>query len=68
MEPTATSSFAERLRRFARWFFTFSPEDAADSAPMPWQQSPRARHQDAPHMRSHAQQTGRVEYFERKRR
>jgi len=67
MEPTAASSFAERLRRFARWFFTFSPEDAADAAPAPWQSS-RARHQDAPHMRSPAQQTGRVEYFERKRR
>jgi len=39
MEPTATSIFAERLRRFARWFFTFSPEAAADPAPKPRQPS-----------------------------
>jgi hypothetical protein len=67
MEPTATSSFAERLRRFARWFFTFSPDAAADPAPKPRQQPAQARRQDAPKLRAHAQHAGRVGVSERKR-
>jgi hypothetical protein len=67
MEPTATSSFAERLRRFARWFFTFSPEAAVDPAPKPRQQPVWARRQDAPQLRAHAQHAGRVGVSERKR-
>jgi hypothetical protein len=66
MEPTATSSFAKRLRRFARWFFTFSPQAAAEPAPKPRRQSPSPmRH--GRQRRAHAQQAGRVELFERKR-
>jgi hypothetical protein len=67
MEPTATSSFAERLRRFARWFFTFSPEAAADPAPTSRQSPAKARRPDAPHMRSPAQQAGRIGISEKKR-
>jgi hypothetical protein len=67
MKPTATSSFAQRLRRFARWFFTFSPEAAADRAPKPWQPPAKARRQDAPHVRAHARHAGRIRVSDRNR-
>ena len=64
MEPTATSSFSERLRRFVRWFFTVTPEAAA--APTPRPKAAQRRRHDAPAKRAHAQQTGRVQISERK--
>jgi hypothetical protein len=66
MEPTATSSFAEGLRRFARWFFTFSPE-AADPAVEARQQPAKARRHDASQSRATALHAGRARVPERKR-
>jgi hypothetical protein len=67
MEPTAATTLSQRVRRFLRWFFTVSPEAAADPVPMPRQNAARTRRQDAPSMRAHAQHAGRVQICERKR-
>jgi len=64
MEPTATSSFSERLRRFVRWFFTVTPEAVA--APSLRAKTAPGRRHDAPAKRAHAHQAGRVQISERK--
>jgi hypothetical protein len=66
MAPKAAQTLWQRLRRFARWFFTVSPQAAAELRPPlpPRRNGGKARWQDSPRLR--AQNAGRVHVSDRK--
>ena len=61
-----TAGFLERLRRFARWFFTVTPDAVIDPLPTPRSKGVAARgpRQDA---RLRAQHAGHLHVSDRKR-
>jgi hypothetical protein len=75
MEPKAVTTLSQRLRRFVRWFFTVSPEAAAELRPPlpPRRSSRKGRRHDSPRLRAQngprlrAQNAGRVHVSDRKR-
>jgi hypothetical protein len=67
MEQTAATDLVQRLRRFARWFFTVTPEAIAEPAPTakPKSARRRARRPGRASLRTH--HAGRMPLLQRDR-